>query len=391
MTQPAYDIAILGAGPVGRVLALLLARHARRPQRIALLAGAPPARADGAAAAGVPAADPRVLALNHGSRVLLESLQTWPHRAADIRNVHVSQRGRLGSTVIRCDDFQVARLGSVVSYAELHAALEARVAASGVTVLQGPPAQVHGQDGAGITVRQGDAELRCCVAVLSDGSGANDVRREYGQHAVITSAHAALPRPGWAWERFTAEGPLALLPHPQQPQAYSVVWCCAPERAARLAQLDNAAFSAALSAAFGTRLGRLSSQAPRHVFPLALSARRMLAQGRLAAIGNAAQTLHPVAGQGLNLGLRDAARLAQGLADWLSDPAADPAPALAGFARARRADRWITAGLTDLMPRAFATGLAPVEHACGLALLALDLAAPLRAPLARHLLQGLRA
>ncbi|MDM9561222.1 UbiH/UbiF/VisC/COQ6 family ubiquinone biosynthesis hydroxylase, partial [Bordetella petrii] len=348
-------------------------------------------RADGAAAAGVPAADPRVLALNHGSRVLLESLQTWPHRTADIRNVHVSQRGRLGSTVIRCDDFQVARLGSVVSYAELHAALEARVAASGVTVLQGPPAQVHGQDGAGITVRQGDAELRCGVAVLSDGSGANDVRREYGQHAVITSAHAALPRPGWAWERFTAEGPLALLPHPQQPQAYSVVWCCAPERAARLAQLDNAAFSAALSAAFGTRLGRLSSQAPRHVFPLALSARRMLAQGRLAAIGNAAQTLHPVAGQGLNLGLRDAARLAQGLADWLSDPAADPAPALAGFARARRADRWITAGLTDLMPRAFATGLAPVEHACGLALLALDLAAPLRAPLARHLLQGLRA
>src|SRR5690606_40324464 len=123
----------------------------------------------------------RVLALNHGSRVLLESLQTWPHRAADIRNVHVSQRGRLGSTVIRCDDFQVARLGSVVSYAELHAALEARVAASGVTVLQGPPAQGHGQAGAGITVRQGDAELRCGVAVLSDGSGANDVRREYGQ------------------------------------------------------------------------------------------------------------------------------------------------------------------------------------------------------------------
>jgi len=389
MTQPAYDIAILGAGPVGHVLALLLARHAPQPRRIALLAGAAPAAAAGPAP--IPAADPRVLALNHGSRVLLESLQAWPGRAADIRNVHVSQRGRLGSTVIQCDDFRVPRLGSVVAYAELHAALQARVAASGVTLLQGPPARVRSQDGQGLVVRQGDAELRCGVAVLSDGSGGADLRREYGQHAVITSAQATLPRPGWAWERFTREGPLALLPHPQQAQAYSVVWCSAPERAAQLAQLDNAAFSAALSAAFGTRLGRLSSQAPRHVFPLALSARRALVQGRLAAIGNAAQTLHPVAGQGLNLGLRDAARLAQDLAAWLADPAADPTAALAGFARARRADRWVTAGLTDLMPRAFATGLAPVEHACGLGLLALDLAAPLRAPLARHLLQGLRA
>lgn len=385
MTQSVYDIAILGAGPVGHVLALLLARLAARPQRIALLAGAAP-EPGGA----VPSADPRVLALNHGSRVLLESLQAWPGRAADIRTVHVSQRGRLGSTLIQCGDFQVPRLGSTVSYADLHAALHERVQASGVTVLHGPRAQVQGQDGQGVIVRQGEAEVRCGVAVQSDGSGANDLRREYGQHAVITSAQATLPRPGWAWERFTNQGPLALLPHPHPAQGYSVVWCSAPARAAELAQLDNAAFSAALSEAFGTRLGRLSSQAPRHIFPLALNARRTLTQGRVAAIGNAAQTLHPVAGQGLNLGLRDAARLAQGLADWQASPAADPAAALAAFAQARRADRWITAGLTDLMPRAFATGLAPVEHACGLGLLALDLAAPLRAPLARHLLQGLR-
>lgn len=385
MTQSVYDIAILGAGPVGHVLALLLARLAARPQRIALLAGAAPEPGT-----AVPSADPRVLALNHGSRVLLESLQAWPGRAADIRTVHVSQRGRLGSTLIQCGDFQVPRLGSTVSYADLHAALHERVQASGVTVLHGPRAQVQSQDGQGVIVRQGESEVRCGVAVQSDGSGANDLRREYGQHAVITSAQATLPRPGWAWERFTNQGPLALLPHPHPAQGYSVVWCSAPARAAELAQLDNAAFSAALSEAFGTRLGRLSSQAPRHIFPLALNARRTLTQGRVAAIGNAAQTLHPVAGQGLNLGLRDAARLAQGLADWLASPAADPAAALAAFAQARRADRWITAGLTDLMPRAFATGLAPVEHACGLGLLALDLAAPLRAPLARHLLQGLR-
>lgn len=389
MTASAFDIAILGAGPVGRVLALMLARVAPDPARIALLAGAAPAPATPAAA--VPAADPRVLAMNHGSRVLLESLHAWPERSADIRNIHVSQRGRLGRTVIQNTDFGVPQLGSVVAYSGLHAKLDECVAASGVTVLTGPAAQVDSQDADGVRIMQGGETLRCQVAVQSDGAGATDLRRDYGQHAVLTTAHATLPRRGWAWERFTAEGPLALLPHPQTPDAYSVVWCSAPNRATELAALDNAAFSKALSAAFGDRLGRLSSQAPRHVFPLALAARRAQVQGRVAAIGNAAQTLHPVAGQGLNLGLRDAARLAQALAGWLARPEASPTVLLAEFAQARQVDRVITAGLTDLMPRVFATGLAPVEHACGLALLGMDLASPLRAPLAQHLLQGFRA
>ena len=389
MTSSAFDIAILGAGPVGRVLALMLARVAPDPARIALLAGSTPTPVT--PAASVPAADPRVLAMNHGSRVLLESLQAWPDRSADIRNIHVSQRGRLGRTVIQNTDFNVPQLGSVVAYSGLHAKLDERVAASGVTVLSGPAAQVERQDADGVRIIQGDNTLLCQVAVQSDGAGATDVRRDYGQHAVLTTAHATLPRRGWAWERFTSEGPLALLPHPQTPDAYSVVWCSAPERAAELAAMDNAAFSTALTQAFGDRLGRLSSHAPRHVFPLALAARRAQVQGRVVAIGNAAQTLHPVAGQGLNLGLRDAARLAQTLAGWLTRPAASPSLLLAEFAQARHVDRAITAGLTDLMPRVFATGLAPVEHACGLALLGMDLASPLRAPLAQHLLQGFRA
>ncbi|MDH0735882.1 UbiH/UbiF/VisC/COQ6 family ubiquinone biosynthesis hydroxylase [Achromobacter spanius] len=389
MTASAFDIAILGAGPVGRVLALMLARVAPDPARIALLAGSAPAPATPAAA--VPAADPRVLAMNHGSRVLLESLQAWPERSANIRNIHVSQRGRLGRTVIQHTDFGVPQLGSVVAYSGLHAKLDERVAACGVTVLPGPGALIEGQDADGVRITQGDHTLLCQVAVQSDGAGATDVRRDYGQHAVLTTAHATLPRRGWAWERFTSEGPLALLPHPQTPDAYSVVWCSAPQRAQELAALDNAAFSSALSAAFGDRLGRLSSQAPRHVFPLALAARRAQVQGRVAAIGNAAQTLHPVAGQGLNLGLRDAARLAQTLAGWLARPESSPTSLLTEFAQARQVDRAITAGLTDLMPRVFATGLAPVEHACGLALLGMDLASPLRAPLAQHLLQGFRA
>ncbi len=382
MNLSVYDVAILGAGPVGQALALLLARAWPQPERIALLAGQP------VQARALPAADPRVLAMNHGSRVLLESLDAWPAQHADIRHIHVSQRGRLGRTLIDSEDFGVPQLGSVVPYAGLHSRLAERVAHSGVTVLEGPAAAVRAQGPDGVLLAQGETGLSCRIAVQCDGAGGTDLRRDYGQHAVITSARASLPRAGWAWERFTSEGPLALLPHPQLPDTYSVVWCVAPARAQALAALDDTQFSAQLSAAFGQRLGRLHSQAPRHIFPLELKARHAQAQGRVATIGNAAQTLHPVAGQGLNLGLRDAAQLAHSLQDWRAGD--DPRARLADFARARSADRWITAGLTDLMPRVFATGLAPVEHACGLALLALDLSSPLRAPLARHLLQGLR-
>lgn len=386
-----FDIAILGAGPVGQALALLLARLAARPERIALLG-----QAEAGAGRYAPADDPRVLALNHGSRVLLDSLGAWPARAADILRIHVSQRGRLGRTVISREDFDVPALGCTVAYADLHAALHERVAASGVTLLSGPPAEVLAQDGAGVEVAQGQTRLHCAMAVRCDGAGGQDVRRDYGQHAVLTRASVSLDRPGWAWERFTREGPLALLPHPLVAGEYSVVWCRAPERAAEMAQAGDEAFSAALTQAFGTRLGRLRSDAPRHVYPLQLKARHAQAQGRVATIGNAAQTLHPVAGQGLNLGLRDAARLALALSSWLaaahapSGAPADPAALLAGFASARLPDRLITAGLTDLMPRLFATRLPVLEHACGLALLGLDMSASARKPLARHLLQGLR-
>ena len=387
MTSSVFDIAILGAGPVGQALALLLARTARDPARIALLAS--PGGAGGTAGLP-PLADPRVLALNRGSRVLLESLDAWPSRSADIRHIHVSQRGRLGRALIDHADFGVPQLGSVVAYGPLHERLSERVAASGVTVLPGPPARIGDTHADTVQVLQGDVALAARVAVQCDGASGADVQRSYGQHALLTTARASLPRPGWAWERFTREGPLAMLPHPQTPDTYSVVWCCAPERAAELVKLDDERFSQALSSAFGDRLGRLHSQAPRHVFPLELKARRAQAHGRTATIGNAAQTLHPVAGQGLNLGLRDAAQLAQALAAWMQAPEPNPSPLLAGFARDRSADRLLTASLTDLMPRVFATGLAPVEHACGLALLTLDLVPAVRAPLARHLLQGLR-
>jgi 2-octaprenyl-6-methoxyphenol hydroxylase len=208
--------------------------------------------------------------------------------------------------------------------------------------------------------------------------------------ALLTRARASLPRAGWAFERFTSEGPLAVLPHPEAADQQSIVWCCTPEHAEHLQGLEPKKFSQALTQAFGTRLGSLEIQEQASMFPLALSVRSTPVNGRLIAIGNAAQTLHPVAGQGLNLGLRDAASLAIALRDWLPITSQPPGAALAQFMQMRQPDRQLTTHLTDLMSRVFTSGWPIVEHSAGLALLAMDVIPALRAPLARHLLQGLR-
>ena len=384
MSLPDHDVAILGAGPVGSALALLLARVAPRPERIALFAPPPPSRTEPGTI------DPRTLAMNHGSRVLLESLHAWPEHTADIKTVHVSQRGRLGRALISHDDLNVPRLGSVAPYTDLHEALSRAVAASGVTLIEQTGAAIAGHDARGATISTPSRSWSCALAVQADGSPGRDHLHDYGQHAVLATARASLPRQDWAWERFTREGPLALLPHPRGDGIYAVVWCCSPARAALLGKMSGPEFSAALNHEFGDRLGRFEAGKPDAVLPLTSGIRPDVVLGRTVVIGNAAQTLHPVAGQGLNLGLRDAARLALALQDWLAEPDADPGQRLARHARAREPDRRLSLGVTRVLPRLFATGLPAVEHACGLALLGLDLFPPARAPLARQLLQGLR-
>jgi len=387
MDPSEYDIAIAGAGPVGSALALLLAGAAPDPRRIVLIGrqfgGAPADPVRPAASA-----DPRALALNHGSRVMLEQIGAWPAAVADIRTVHVSQRGRLGRTIIDCADFGLPRLGCVASYDSLLAALHRAVSASGVDIVQAEPriatAARHAQ------IEANGRRFTSALVVQSDGLRPRGIERHYGQHAVLATVRVDRPCAGRAFERFTAQGPLAMLPHPQGEDLYGSVWCCSPEYATHLRQLDPAAFTAALRDTFGDRLGAFQVIGERHVFPLSLHAGPVLIDARTIAVGNAAQTLHPVAGQGLNLGLRDAAQLSQALGAWLREPGASPTPMLSLFERKRRPDRWLTAGLTDFLPRIFATRNPLVQHACGLSLLALDLSRSVRAPLARHLLQGLR-
>ncbi len=382
MTAPDYDIAIVGTGPVGCALALCLARRAPDPARIALLGPAPAPRKAGESI------DPRTLALNHGSRTLLESLDAWPARAADILTVHVSQAGHLGRTVIDRRDLDVPRLGCVVAYDEVLAALHEAAADSGIQRLPDRPGRP--QPGRPVRLPVAGTIIEARAVLVSDGARPQGLRREYGQHAVLSTIQASRPAHGRAFERFTPHGPLALLPHPDGADLYSLVWCVPPERARALETADDATFEAGLQQAFGQRLGVLRKKTPVHVFPLSMHAGSSLRGTGVVTVGNAAQTLHPVAGQGLNLGLRDAAQLAAALGPWLARPQDDVQAVLGRATRQRRLDRGLTLAVTDILPRVFATGNPLVRHAGGAALAALDLIPALRAPLARHLLQGQR-
>ncbi|MBV6273041.1 FAD-dependent monooxygenase [Alcaligenaceae bacterium CGII-47] len=383
MTRPEFDIAIIGTGPVGCTLALCLARQAPEPSRIVLLGP------DAVPSPDKQQIDPRTLALNHGSRSLLESLGAWPQQCADILSVHVSQAQHLGRTLIDQVELGVPRLGSVVAYDAVLTALHQALAHSGIhRILARPQRPIAGPS---VRIQTPDQTLDAHIALVSNGERPQGLHREYGQHAVLASVQATQPITGRAFERFTRHGPLALLPHPQGKALYSLVWCVPPARAQMLHTMDAPAFDNALQQAFGQRLGALHGIGERHVFPLVMHAGASLLDPHIVALGNAAQTLHPVAGQGLNLGLRDAAQLAQTLAPWLHQPQRDAAPELARFAQQRRADRSLTLAITDTLPRLFATANPLVRHACGTALMALDLLPGLRKPLARHLLQGLRS
>jgi len=384
-----FDVVILGAGPAGSALALALARKARDPSRIALLgAPRPPAPAPGSGQAASAGVDPRSLALNHGSRVFLEHLQAWPQLAADILHVHVSQRHRLGRVVIDHRDLGVPRLGNVVRYDDLLDSLQQALTHSGVSRIEARA--LPRLSGPGIECHYAGGMVRARLAVQSDGAQPAGLERRYGQHAVLANVRVSRPQPGWAYERFTRTGPLAALPHPQGADLYSIVWCVDPAQSETLRGLPTAEFDRRLHEQFGERLGHLESVTQRSVFPLALYAGPSRLNARCLAIGNAAQTLHPVAGQGLNLGLRDVAQLSQNLGRWLQQPETDPEPYCLDFTRQRRADRWLTIAVTDLLPRVFSTRNRLLEHAGGAALLAMDLLPPLRNQLAHQLLHGLR-
>lgn len=348
------EVAIIGAGPVGCALALDLKRSG---VPVVLCARRRPGE-------GAPAAPPlRPIALSHASRLILERIGAWNVlKPTPIRTIHVSQSGALGRTRIAAEDAGVAALGYVLDYGALSAALFDLVAACGIAHGAEPPA--------------------AALLVHAEGSPPEEGEKDYRQEALVTLVRSNPAPSGTAFERFTREGPLALLPLDGR---YAVVWAMAPDRAAALAGASERMFLEALAAAFGDRAGSFVAAEDRSRFPLALRVRASRTGVRQAYVGNTAQTLHPVAGQGLNLGLRDAWDLARLLQD-----AQDPGDAqlLARYAATRRLDAMATIRVTDLLAGAFTGEGALPAAARGIAMTALDACSPARRFFARRMIFG---
>jgi 2-octaprenyl-6-methoxyphenol hydroxylase len=377
------DVAICGAGPVGMALAALLARRGVAGNRIVLIDGK---------ALGQAISDPRSIALAWGSRLLLEDVGAWPglgSSATAIHQIHISRRGHLGRSLMDREEHDLEALGYVARYGDVVDALARACERAGVQVLR--PLRVNGltESSDGVQLQLDDGRtLHAKVAVQAEGGvfgeqAQKTSTRDYGQTAVIARVSASTPLAHRAFERFTDEGPLALLPQDGgDGHQYALVWCVQPERAQRLLDLGEEAFLNELGEAFGERLGRFTKVSPRVAFPLGLNADPRTT-ARTVAIGNAAQTLHPVAGQGLNLGLRDAAVLARLLAREMTPAALDR------FAVEREGDRTMVIRATDTMARVFADK-GPLQPLFGLALAALDTVKPARMLLAELMMFGRR-
>ena len=370
------DILIIGAGPVGMTLHLALAAGGQKSR---LIDRRPQAALQ---------ADRRALALSHGARELLEQIDSWPTRSATpIATIHVSQKDGFGRTLIDHAEYKLPALGYVVRYRDLTAALAKHMSADALLAEAELLDTRPDADGITVTLRCAGQrrQIRTRLLVHAEGTPGDEAGvtvDDYQQHAIICEVTPQTGHQNRAWERFTPDGPLALLPLGSE---YSIVLTLPPAKADAVMALDDDAFIATLEAQFGRNM-RFTQPGPRSRFPLALRLRETLVQDNEIWIGNSAQTLHPVSGQGFNLGLRDAWQLAEILLKQGGDR-----DSLASYAASRRLDRQGGAFFTDKIVRAFSNDCGPLKIARGLGLLALDVFPPARHFVAKRMIWGARA
>ena len=383
-----HDLAIVGAGPVGATLALAVADA---DLDVVVL----DARAEGETLRG-----DRTLALSHGARLILERLGVWgalaamPGVATPITAIDISQAGGFGTTRLTALENDLPALGYVVSYRALQTALDTAMARAGVAVRHGIAATSVGGTPAyaAVECEGGDGQpILARLAAVADGTGAMVAgvprqRHDYGQVAVIAKLWRNVAPDGVAFERFTPDGPLALLPEGNH---YGLVWTATPEGAEALLAQDDATFLAQLERHFGPRVRGFARVESRRSFPLVLEYARATVGTRCVVLGNAAQTLHPVAGQGFNVGLRDAFELAQAIVDAPRD-AIGERPMLERHARGRRTDRWAGIAFTHGLVNLFGNNLPFVRWPRGLALTLLDALPLAKRAFTRAMLFGMR-
>jgi len=386
-----YDIVVAGGGMIGSTLALALAPLGLRVAVVEAVARR---------SAGQPSFDDRSTALSRSTQRTFEAMGLWPDiraAATPVRHVHVSDRGRFGFSHIDADEQGVEALGYVVINRVLGAVLQTALdAAESVDLIC--PATVVGieRDGEAVAVSlDGVASVdrmsaRLVVAADGAGSAVRDLlaigcsRIDYGQHALIGNVLPAIAPVDRAFERFTEDGALAMLPVADRRAAF--VWMQPPAEASRRLALAEDRFVAELQATFGMRLGRFSRIGKLAAYPLSLTRANALTVARGVVVGNAAHGLHPVAAQGFNLGVRDVAALCDCIADDLADGGTDPGGRriLDRYAAWRRADQAKLVRFTDGLVRLFEDGRPPVRAFRNVAMLAFDLVPGVRNLFARH-------
>ncbi len=377
---PDYDVIVIGGGVVGASLACALGTG---PLRVAVIEAVP------YGAASQPSYDDRTVALSYASRLIFSAFDVWPQidpaSISPIHTIHISDRGRFGSAHLDRRDVGTDALGYVVDARALGAALMARLATQ-TNVHLIAPATVQAleiqSDHATVGLLQQGAVHQLCAKLVIGADGAQSQvrellgipaqRRDYGQTAIVTTVTPERPHEQAAYERFTPSGPLALLP--RNGGHCAVVWSVAPNAAQALLRLTDAEFLAQLQTAFGARLGTFSRLGKRSSYPLTLTKIDRYRAGRALLIGNAAHSLHPVAGQGFNLGLRDVALLAELLLDAVragDDIGSDTL--LERYIALRRRDTHAMTLFTDSLARVFTDVRAPITFGRNLSLLAVDM------------------
>jgi 2-polyprenyl-6-methoxyphenol 4-hydroxylase len=391
------DVAIVGGGMVGASLALLLS-SLNLGWRIHVIEAFPMTPVSGDLQ---PSFDARSTALSHSSREIFEMLGLWSTLApqlAEIKEVHVSDRGHIGNTRLHAAEQNLPALGYVVENQWLGSVLmEALQQAPGVDIIA--PAQVASvrpaRGGMKLSLSGFEVslelkqELSVKLLVVADGAqsrtreilGIDATTRDYGQVALVTNISLQQDHQGVAYERFTDSGPMAMLPlQPVDNEHRSaLVWTLPPERAAEMMEASDEVFLAELQDRFGHRLGQFQRVGTRHSYPIRLITSNEQVRSHVVVVGNAAHSLHPVAGQGFNLALRDIAVLANELAVSASNDALGQLSVLQSYLKQQQADQKQTIILSDLLPKVFGVDSSPVALARNLGLLALD-----TVPLLRH-------
>jgi 2-octaprenyl-6-methoxyphenol hydroxylase len=380
------EVLIIGGGLVGASLACALQNSARSVQ----IVEAHPLKSD-----LQPSYDDRTVALSWGSRCIFEGMGIWDamaDRIEAIKTIHISDKGHFGATRLRHDEEHVEALGYVAENRVLGEVLYQRLQQERELQIHCPAelTAVEQHDDAVIATIVQDGQERTISArllVAADGvvSHVRDLLhigssvQDYGQSAVIANVTPASKHRNVAYERFTDKGPIAFLPMTHN--RCSVVWTVPTKEAMELVQLDDEAFLQLLQQRFGFRLGQLQKVGRRHVYPLKLIETTQVARNRVVIVGNAAHTIHPVAGQGFNLALRDIAIL-RDLIATAEDPGASRL--LQSYIEQREDDARRVYRFTDSLVKIFSNNNPVLGHLRAAGLVAVGLIAPLRHQLARQ-------